>query len=296
MNYRKPKELTGHSAGIYSLAYDGSFLYSGSADGFVTRWNLELGIQDKFAIQFNNPVYSICFINENQHLVVGLSTGDLHIFDIANRTEIKYFTQHTQAIFVVSVNAFKKQFYAADAAGNLSIWDSEKLELLVYLPLDCGKIRRMEIFSNGEFVALVSQDGFVRIFDTLLFNEISCFNAHLNGGTAVLLNPRNSNQLLTGGKDALLKIWDWKTGQLIQEIPAHNYVLYDIISIENGESFATCSRDKSIKIWNSTDFSFQQKIDFKYAGHRHSVNCLLEISPNLFCSGSDDKKIILWHK
>ena len=50
MNYKKLKELTGHSAGIYSLAYDGNFLYSGSADGYVTRWNLELGIQDNLTI------------------------------------------------------------------------------------------------------------------------------------------------------------------------------------------------------------------------------------------------------
>ena len=90
MIFKKLKELTGHSAGIYSLAFDGDFLYSGSADGFVTRWNLTLGIQDKFAIRFDNPVYSICLINDKKQLVAGLSNGDLHIFDLESRLEIKY--------------------------------------------------------------------------------------------------------------------------------------------------------------------------------------------------------------
>jgi WD40 repeat protein len=294
MNYKKLKELTGHSAGIYSLAYDGNFLYSGSADGYVTRWNLELGIQDKFAIRFNNPVYSICLINENKSLAVGLSTGDLHIFELESRLEVKYFTQHKKAIFAISENPIKKQFYIADADGNLSVWNSETLELLIYLPLDCGKIRRLKTTSNGQNFAIVSQDGFVRVFETTFFNEVSSFNAHKNGATSILFNPKNESQIITGGKDALLKIWEWKTAHLIQEIPAHNFVIYDIVSISSGELFASCSRDKSIKIWKSEDYSFQQKIDFKFAGHRHSVNCLFELNRNMFCSGSDDKRILLW--
>lgn len=294
MIYKKLKELTGHSAGIYSIAFDGDFLYSGSADGFVTRWNLELGIQDKFAIKFNNPVYSICLINENKLLVVGLSTGDLHIFELVSRLEIKYYNQHVKAIFAIVENPLKKQFYTADADGNLAVWNSETLELLIYLPLDCGKIRRMKSSDNGDYIALVGQDGFVRVFETTFFNEVSCFKAHENGATAIMFNPKNASQIITGGKDALLKIWNWNTAKLIQEIPAHNFVIYDIVSIDDGNSFVSCSRDKSIKKWSTMDFSFQQKIDFKMGGHRHSVNCLIGINNSIFCSGSDDKRISLW--
>jgi WD40 repeat protein len=294
MNYKKLKELTGHSAGIYSLAFDGNFLYSGSADKFITRWDLTLGTQDKFAIKFDNPVYSICLINENKQLVVGLSTGDLHIFELVSRLEIKYFTQHVKAIFAIVENPFKKQFYTADADGNLAVWNSETLELLIYLPLDCGKIRRIKSSSNGENIAIVGQDGFVRIFETTFFNEVSCFKAHENGATAIMFNPKNESQIITGGKDALLKIWEWNSALLIQQIPAHNFVIYDIIPLEDGDSFASCSRDKSIKIWKLEDYSFQHKIDFKLGGHRHSVNCLIGIKNTLFCSGGDDKRIILW--
>ena len=124
MIFRKRKELTGHSAGVYSLAYDGTFLYSGSADRFVTRWDLETGIQDKFAIRFENPVYSICLVSECKFLAVGLSNGDLHIFYLESKTEIKFFTQHKKAIFSITENGLKQQIYVTDADGNLSIWNS----------------------------------------------------------------------------------------------------------------------------------------------------------------------------
>lgn len=296
MIFKKRKELTGHSAGVYSLAYDGTFLYSGSADRFVTRWDLETGIQDKFAIRFENPVYSICLINSSKFLAVGLSSGDLHIFDLELKTEIKFFTQHKKALFSITENSLKKQFYVTDADGNLSIWNNENFDLLVYLPLDCGKIRRIAVSKSGSYFALVGQDGFVRIFDTEFFNEQKTLQAHKGGATAVLFHPKNEDWILTGGKDALLKCWNWKEDKLVAEIPGHNYVIYDIVSIHDGEQFITASRDKTIKIWNTEKLSFLQRLDSKVGGHRHSVNCLVKMNENSFASGSDDKRIIVWEE
>lgn len=296
MIFKKRKELTGHSAGVYSLAYDGMFLYSGSADRFVTRWDIETGIQDKFAIRFENPVYAICLVNECKFLAVGLSTGDLHIFDLESKTEIKFFTQHKKALFSITENSLKKQLYITDADGNVSIWNSETFDLLLYLPLDCGKIRRIAVSKNGNHFALVGQDGFVRIFDTEFFNEKKTLQAHKGGSTAVLFHPKNEDWILTGGKDALLKCWNWKEEKLLAEIPGHNYVIYDIIPINKGEQFITASRDKTIKIWNTDKLSFLQRLDSKVGGHRHSVNCLVKMNENSFTSGSDDKRIIVWEQ
>jgi len=294
MNFVKRKEFSGHSAGIYSLAFDGTFLYSASADKFVARWDLKQGIQDKFSIRFEYPVYSICLINDNKYLVAGLSTGDLHIFDIATRQEVKFYTQHKSAVFSIAENPIKNQFYTSDSDGNLAVWDSNSLELLLFIPLDCGKIRRIAISPDGSSFALACQDGSIRIFETEFFNEINTFKAHESGVASVLFHPKKSDQLLSGGKDALLKVWNWKNGKLLIEIPAHNFVIYDIIEINNGNNLLTCSRDKTIKVWNSDQFTFIQRLDLKTGGHRHSVNCLQKVHENEFASASDDKRMIIW--
>lgn len=294
MILKKIKEFSGHSAGIYSLAYDGQFIYSGSADKFVTRWNIETGIQDKFAIKFDFPVYSICLANSNSLLFVGLASGDLHVFDLVSRTELKYFTQHKKALFSIAQNPVKKQVYTADSDGNIAVWSSQDLELLLYLPLDCGKVRRILCDDKGDYVALVCQDGTVRIFDTLHFNEINNFKAHANGVSAACFVPGSSNLLLTAGKDAWLRAWDWKNEGLKFEVPAHNYVIYDIVSLDHGKKFVTASRDKTIKLWSMESFSFLQRLDQRSGGHRHSVNCLIKLDERTIVSGSDDKRIILW--
>lgn len=292
MLFKKEKEISGHAGAIYTCTSEGNSIYTGSGDKYVARWNRELGTQDKFAIQFDESVYSICFLAKRM-LAVGLSNGHLHIFDLEQNAEIKFFTQHTKAIFSIAFNQQKEQFYVADADGNLSIWSSESLSLLLYLPLDAGKIRDIAINKSGEQIALACQDGTVRVFECNFFNEIKTVNAHKNGATAVLFHPNHPNQLISGGKDALLKLWNLESETCLTEIPAHNFAIYSIQAINDGQTIVTASRDKTIKIW-SDQLEFQQRLDFKVGGHRHSVNRIRVMGQNCFVSVSDDKRIIVW--
>ena len=292
MSVKKQQEILGHAGAIYTCACKDGFVYTGSGDNYVARWNLETGEQDKFAIKFEESVYSLVFLNDTI-LVVGLANGHIHMFDLEQNQEIKFFTQHTKAIFALAFNEKKSQLYAADADGNLSIWDSEKLSLLIYLPLDAGKIRDIAISNNSENFSLACQDGTIRIFESGFFNEIHTIDAHKNGTTALLYHPSKENRLISGGKDAMLRIWDLRTEKCLEEIPAHNFAIYSIQVVNNGETIVTASRDKTIKVW-SQDLKFQERLDLKVGGHKHSVNKIRPIDSKHFVSVSDDKKIIVW--
>lgn len=291
--FQKQKEIKGHSGAVYCCLVTNDFIYSGSADHYVTRWNIETGEQDKFAIKFEHSIYALELIDDTI-LVVGLSSGGLHFFDLIARKEIKFFTQHTKAIFAIKYNSHKNQLYVTDADGNFSVWNSLNYALMIYLPLDCGKVRKIALSQYGEITALACQDGNIRIIETEYFNEIKTIKAHKDGVTAVLFHPLNLNLLISGGKDALIKVWNWNEEEIVETIVAHNFAVYDFIPLKSGQLFASASRDKTIKIWNSTDFSFVQRLDLKNGGHRHSVNRVAVITDNKFVSCSDDSRLIIW--
>jgi len=292
--FAKNRALTGHSGAIYSLAFDNEFIYSASADKYVTRWNLELGTQDKFAIKFSNSPYSICLFSDNSKLAVGLDNGNLHFFDLNERKELKFYIQHKTGIFSLLENPKKQHLYSTDADGNLAIWNCTNFELQLFLPFDCGKIRRMCLDETGSNLFLACQDGCIRILETEFFNQVGEFFAHENGVTSLAYHAENK-QLITGGKDAILRIWNVETMQQIKAIPAHNFVIYDILFL-NPREFITVSRDKSIKIWSFEKLSVSQKIEFKNGGHIHSVNKIQQLNPTTFATCSDDKNIIVWGK
>lgn len=289
--FRKRREIQGHAGAIYSCAFDGTYIYSASADKFVARWIPEEGVQDKFAIRFEHSVYATTTFE--QLLFVGRSDGGLHIFNLETRVEEKYFTQHTKAVFSTVVNPVKRQFYAGDADGNLSIWDIDARALMLYLPLDCGKIRDIHVSGDGSVFVVCAQDGTVRIFDTDHFNEQITLNAHKDGATAACFPDGSSDVLVTGGKDAMLRIWDLKAQTCFREVPAHNFAIYRIIRV--GNELVSVSRDKTVKIW-SQELDFRQRLDQKAGGHRHSVNDAVALSDESFASCGDDKRIILWER
>jgi WD40 repeat protein len=290
--FEKSKEFIGHAGQIFSLAFDGNYIYSAASDKFVTRWDLTSETQDKFAIRFEKSPYSICLIENQSKLVVGLENGDLHIFDLSLKKEIKFYQQHRSAIFYALENKLKNEFYTSDADGNIAVWDSLTLNLKVFLPFACGKIRRLRLNHDGSKLFLACQDGTIRIIETEFYNQIDEFFAHHDGATCVSVKE---NQILTGGKDAHLKLWDLDSKKCLKSIPAHNFVIYDIEFL-NENVFVSISRDKSIKIWDANELSVIQKIDAKSRGHKHSVNSIMKISDSSFATCSDDRSIKLFRR
>jgi WD40 repeat protein len=283
--FRKKLEIREHAGAIYSLAFDGQFVYSASADHYVTRWNIETGIQDKFAIRFDKPVYTIH--TEKDRLFAGCNNGDLHVFDLKSRKEIKFFTQHRAAVFSMCVNSEMNHFYAGDAEGNLSIWDIDTLKLLSFLPLGCGKIRDLGLSSSNEYILIAAANGQLISLESETLNEVDRFLAHNEACTSVLAT---NDYLITGGKDAYLRSWK-SGGEKIKAIPAHLFAIYRLIRIN--ELFISASRDKTIKVW-SMKLDLIQRLDVKSGGHSHSVNDIVRISDHEFASCSDDRRIIIW--
>lgn len=289
--FRKEREISGHAGAIYSCTFDGSYIYSGSADKFVARWIPEEGVQDKFAIRFEHSIYAVKFVAP--FLIVGRSDGGLHVFNSETRAEEKYFTQHTKAIFSITINEQKGQCYAADADGNVSVWDFQLWELLLYLPLNCGKIREIAVSNDGSRMAVCGQDGYLRIFDVDTFNEVFTINAHKDGATAACFDPTSKDLLISGGKDAMLRLWDLPSGTCLKEVPAHNFAIYKLMTV--GEYLISTSRDKTIKIWKH-DLQFIQRLDQKEGGHKHSVNDAALMDSDRFVTCGDDSKMVIWTK
>ncbi|MES2799922.1 MAG: hypothetical protein V4638_07890 [Bacteroidota bacterium] len=292
MKFYHERAFTGHSAAVYSLSFDQLFIYSASADRFVTRWNISTGEQDKFALKFDASVYAIKVINQGAQLLAGLSSGLLYIVDLANRTVAKEYNLQA-GIFCFAENIPKNHFYVGDENGIVTVFDTSTLEKVLAIPLNCGKIRRMSVDTSGARVAIAGQDGRIRIMETSFYNEINNFYAHKEGVTSILFDLIDSTILYSGGKDAILRKWNVNDEVLVSEVMAHNYVIYELLQF-NENTLVSASRDKTIKVFSIPDLKFQQRLDLKNKGHRHSVNSLVAIDDRSFASASDDKKIIIW--
>jgi WD40 repeat protein len=290
--YSKKFEIREHAGAVFSFAKDRSFLYSASADKFVTRWNKDTGVQDTFVIKCENSIYKIFHFPDNDILIIGTSKGDIHVVDSQTKKEIKFIKYHQVAIFEIQFNPLTRYVYIGDADGNLSVWDSENWDLVITLPFECGKIRTIIFTQDYHFLIFGSQDGNVRVLDNKTFNLVTFFKAHEGGCLSLLHCNNKQNVLFSSGKDGFIKAWDIRDFKLILGIPAHNEAIYKITDLN--DVIISVSRDKQVKFWKINTLDFLFKIERNQRSHSHSINDILVLDNQFFTAG-DDKRIICWH-
>ena len=294
MKIVKKKEITGHVGPIYSVDASGSTIYSSSADGFVGSWDLEKGTQNKFSVKLDGASFKIKVIPFTNQLVIGKTSGDIHVIDLATKIESHFIKYHTSPIFSIhSVNSFR-YILVGDGDGIVSVWNADNWKLLIAIPFNLGKIRDISTGFSEHEIMIATQSGEIKRLDLNHFNEIECDYKHSDGVNTLMKNPFDTQFLFSAGKDGLLKVWKFNNEISSISIPAHYSAIYRLLALNSGKNFISASRDKSIKFWDMKDVKVLDKIERKDGGHSHSVNDLAKISETQFCSVSDDKKIIIW--
>lgn len=283
--------IEGHSGAIYDIIYSKDSLFTSSADKFVVQWNVDALKQEEFAVKLNNSAYNIALSEATHILAIGTNNGGIHVVDMVKKEEVRLLAQHQSSVFSLAHNSFKNHFYSGDRDGVFCVWDDRTFDLLLTYPLDCGKIRKITLDDKGEMIAVCGQDGYIRIFETEYFNQIASFYTHEGGVNCALID---GDILYTGGKDAHIRKWNWKKEELILEVPAHNYALYDLVFVNEGEKLVSVSFDKTIKLWNAKDISIIERVEYKHGGHQHAVNRIAKIDEHKIATVSDDRKIIIW--
>lgn len=298
MDIKKITHLKGHASGIFALEQGQAphHIFSGSSDRMLAEWSLEELAPLKFSVKTGSFIYSICHIPGKKLLLLGLYSGAIHIIDLIEKKETRFFAFHNQPVFDIKYCPANNSFYALSGDGSFSVWDAGDFSLKKQVLICREKLRNIDFNKDGSLAALACGDGTIRIFETASQEQVKKINAHKLSSNCVKFHP-DGKTLVSGGRDAYLRFWDMeKNYSRSGEIPAHNYAIYAIAFSPDNKFFATASRDKTAKIWNAENFEIIARLDRKnFDGHTHSVNKLLW-SPykNYLVTASDDRTLIVW--
>lgn len=97
-----------------------------------------------------------------------------------------------------------------------------------------------------------------------------------------------NNNILTAGRDRLIKTWDISSGQKMNEFLGHKNSILTLLKL-NDKILLSASRDKLIKFWKNENgkFVFQKEVEI----HHATVLTLCKIDEATFISGGGDGKI-----
>lgn len=295
MKASKIGELKAHSAALYAIApgrTDGT-IFSGGSDRVVAEWDLKTQETNPFAIRTESTIYSL--ENLGKQLAIGSMTGNIHIINVAQKSEIKNLKLHQKGVFYMKQHPTQPWLYACGGDGKLSVWNTETWDLLWEIKFSASKLRRIAFDQAGNLGAIACGDGSVKIIETNQQRVLYDLDAHSESSNSVVFLP-NGN-LISGGKDALLKVWDRSNGfSLMKTIPAHNFAIYDLVLSPDNQVLVSVSRDKTIKLWDANNIETPIRLDrAKNRAHLNSVNAALWLEKeNMLATCSDDRTVMLW--
>jgi len=287
--------LTGHRDAIYALQPSGSpfHFFSGAGDGMVALWDLNNPEQGQLLAKLPNSVYALHHLADDNILIAGQNFEGIHLLDWKNKKEIGSLQLTKAAIF--DIQSIDGNLILATGDGAITSVDKKNLTITGRAQFSEKNARCIAVNEVNGDIAVGYSDSFIRIFDANLKIKRE-WQAHGKSVFKLRYTPDNKT-LLSGSRDARLKVWD-TTNQYAQleEVVAHMYAINHLVFSPDGKHFVTCSMDKSIKVWDLAGMKLLKVIDkARHAGHGTSVNKLLWTRfNNQLISASDDRTLSVW--
>ena len=292
----KLHSLTGHRDCVYTLvpSFDDSIFFSGAGDGMVVMWNLADPETGAVIAQLPNSIYAMHYHRSSNTLVVGHNYDGIHILDWQNKTETGSLQLTKAAIFDIA--SLGENFWVATGDGTVIKIQGSNLNILQTVQHSSKSARTIAVNEKLGEVAVGYSDNFIRVFDMDTMTLKHEWEAHANSVFTLLYTP-DKKFLLSGSRDARLKMWD-ASGNYRQaaEVVAHMFAINHLAFSRDNKHFVTCSMDKSIKVWDAEALKLLKVIDrSRHAGHGTSVNKVLWTNYNdQLLSASDDRTISVW--
>ena len=289
----RTEERTGHSAAIYALRPAPDGFYSAAADGLLVHWHREDVNLGRAVANVEGGKFLSFDTLEDGGLVAGALDGGVHwLYPDAPERNL-HVAQHTRGVFAVL--RVGGEVYTGGGDGVLTKWNATTGRTVESLPVSGNSLRCIAYEATQESLLVGASDGMVykirqrdfAVGFSLPGNDPSVF--------AVAAHNAGAPFLVSGGRDARLRVTDTLDHRTVRTINAHNATINDLAFSPNRKYLATASRDKTVKLWDANSWKLLKVCEVvRDRGHVNSVNCLLWLDDQTLITAGDDRRILTW--
>lgn len=187
------------------------------------------------------------------------------------------------------------RLFSVAASEYITEWDLATGQPLEHHSSNAGVIWAIETSPDGKKLAVACETGVVVIFDVSGGRGNLQFLRRLQSADTSLasLAWKSDNQVVAGGSDARLRVWDISTGRIIATMKVDKSksmdgtVVWAVKTLRKGEQIVSGDSNGYIKIWDSKTLSLQQS----FQAHPTDILSLAcdSAGETLFSSGLDQK-------
>ncbi|GLT56767.1 hypothetical protein SLA2020_297860 [Shorea laevis] len=144
---------------------------------------------------------------------------------------------HNGAVWSCDVSRDSTMLVTGSADQTAKLWNVQTGTPLYTFNFDSPA--RSVDFAVGDKLAVITTDPFMDVTSAIHVKPIARDRSDQTGESVLVL------------KDAVIRIWDSKTGKLLKEETGHKKTITSLAKAADGSHFLTGSLDKSAKLWDS---------------------------------------------
>ena len=264
-NGEKINSLYGHESRIWDLncSKKSKLLASASGDSTIKIWNINSNLFEEKrekrikCIQTikNNEKYDFYCVKihpDEKHLIGSGYDSTIKLYDIETNSLVQNFNGHNSSIATILFNAYGNLIISGSKDSTIKFWDIRSSICLKTFSQHLGEITSIELNKSGSNLLSCSKDNSNRLWDLKLMKPIQKFKGHQNTYKNHIKASFGSNeQIIFGGsEDGFIYAWDVNSGKILKKLSGHKDIVYNTIWNSKKSILASCSHDKTVKIWN----------------------------------------------
>jgi WD40 repeat protein len=244
--------LRSHTNIVSAIAIDlqGRIFASSSYDGTVRLWQLSTGQQLR-VFQHGEPVYCVAISPDSRTIASGGKDRTIKLWNAQTGQHIRtlggWFGGHADTVLTVAFHPDRKRLASGSADRTVRLWK-----------LNSGKeLRQISGYSHAITSLAISPDGSILVTGSLE----KAIKIRQFGSGQLVRSLRESYKILTvafspngetfasGGSDGIARLWDLKSGRVLQTFSEHSDFVSAVSFSKDGKILLSGDGDGNIKLW-----------------------------------------------
>jgi len=228
---------------------------TGVRDGnFVVEvWEADPPYNRRFGEKTEGETFALTFSADSRYLIVGARTWI--VYDCNTWKRISELEMQGGLSLSTATSSDGKYFASSCNDGSVKIWDAQRLDEEQDGDVVCegqgstGYFVHLDFRPNSSYLVMGMYNGDIKILDVPSKQTVRMIRgAHVNEVSGVSFSP-DGKYLASSGTDRVVRIWDVKTGDLIDMLIEHEEPVLSVAFSPDGKQVASGGYAGIIRIW-----------------------------------------------
>jgi WD repeat-containing protein 61 len=200
-----------HQKGVYFVQKYADYLYSGGADGVITRWHYNSN-KPELSVQLSHSSLRCMVIDtEGQKMAVGASDGNIYILRLEDLSIVQTLESvHSNSVFSLAFEPDGQSIWSGGRDAQLCLTQLDSAETLFKAPAHWYTINALAISPDQHLLISASRDKSIKIWDRAerkLLKVIDMSKTQAHFGSVNCLLFLDNHHFVSAGDDRQAIVW-----------------------------------------------------------------------------------------